>query len=74
MKELVLKAKNADSFDNQVLKSLIACIPGAQKLSVDELRKGAANKEIRIPLTDAAFNGTALRILNSLGEKFSIGL
>ncbi|MFV5263341.1 hypothetical protein ACMUMS_07185 [Acinetobacter courvalinii] len=71
MPALILTARNASSFSPDTLMTLINCIPGAQKPSLQHLITLYPNP-IRIELTDGAFETTAIRIFQRLNSSFDI--
>ncbi|MBJ9986991.1 hypothetical protein IAE19_16290 [Acinetobacter sp. S40] len=71
MPALILTARSASSFSPDTLMTLINCIPGTQKPSVQDLITLYPNP-IRIELTDGAFETTAIRIFQRLNSSFDI--
>ena len=71
MPALILTARNSSSFSPSNLMTLINCIPGTQKPSIQDLITLYPNP-IRIELTDKAFETTAIRIFQRLNNSFDI--
>lgn len=71
MPALILTARSSNSFSPATLMTLIDCIPGTQKPSIQDLITLYPNP-IRIELTDGAFETTAIRIFQKLNASFDI--
>ncbi len=72
MRTLILTARSPRSFDTNNLMNLIDCLPGTQKLSLNELMQFFPQRQIVIDLTDNAFDTTVPRIWNRLNHAFDI--